>query len=59
MAVYIVKNAYFDTIKAIKIRRVLPVDLELRKLAWQLASTGNTSSGKELKIIHLWFTPKK
>ena len=29
MAVYIAKNAYFDTIKGIKIHRVLPVDLEL------------------------------
>ena len=29
MAVYIAKNAYFDTIKGIKINRVLPVNLEL------------------------------
>ena len=33
MTVYIAKNAYFDTIKRIKINRVLPVDLELRNLA--------------------------
>ena len=29
MALYIAKYAYFDTIKGIKIRRVLPVDLDL------------------------------
>ena len=32
MAVYITKNAYFDTIKRIEIYRVLPVDLELRNV---------------------------
>ena len=35
MAVYIAKNAYFDTIKGIKIHRVLPVEI------WQVASTGS------------------
>ena len=29
MAFYITKNAYFETIKGIKIHRILPVDLEL------------------------------
>ena len=29
MAVYIEENAYFETMKGIKIHRVLPVDLEL------------------------------
>ena len=29
MAVYIAENAYFDTIKGIKIYKVTPVDLEL------------------------------
>ena len=29
MAVYLTKNAYFDTIKGIQINEVLPVDLEL------------------------------
>lgn len=29
LAVYIAKNAYFDTIKRITINRVLSVDLEL------------------------------
>ena len=29
MAVYIAKNAYFDTMKENKINRVLPIDLEL------------------------------
>ena len=29
MIVYIAKNAHFDTIKGIKINRVLPVDLGL------------------------------
>ena len=32
MEVYIIKNAYFDTMKGIKTHRVLPVDLELLKL---------------------------
>ena len=31
MAVYIAKNAYFDTIKGIKIHRVLLVDLVQEK----------------------------
>ena len=29
MDVYIAKNVYFDTIKRIKINRLLPVDLQL------------------------------
>ena len=29
MAVYIAKNAYFDTIKELKFNRLLTVDLEL------------------------------
>ena len=33
MALYITKNAYFATIEGIKINRVLPVDLELKKMA--------------------------
>ena len=41
-AVYTAQNTYFDTIKGVKIHR-LPVDLEL----WQLASIGNSSSGKK------------
>ena len=32
MAVYIAKNAYLDTVKGIKVHRVLPVDLELLNL---------------------------
>ena len=32
MAVYIAKNAYFNTIKGMKINRVFPVGLELRNL---------------------------
>ena len=30
MAIYIAKNVYFDTIKGIKINRLLPVDLILK-----------------------------
>ena len=47
MAVYIAKSAYFDTVKSIKILRVLPVDLDE---IWQLPSTDSTSSGKNLKL---------
>ena len=36
--------AYFDTMKGIKINRLLPVKYEI----WQLASTGSTSSGKKI-----------
>ena len=35
VAVYIARNAYFDTIKGIKICRVLPVDFEF----WNLATS--------------------
>ena len=41
------KNAYFENIKRIKINRVLPVE------------TGNTSSGKNLKTLHLKLNHKK
>ena len=45
MAVYITKNTYFDTTKEIKINKVLPFAIS------------RTSSGKNLKTIHLWLKP--
>ena len=41
MAVYIAKTAYFDTIKEIKINKLLPVDQ-----LWNLAATGNIGSSR-------------
>ena len=53
MAIYTAKNAYFDTIKGIKIHTIctIPVDLELRNLA--------VIKQKNLKTIDLRLNPKK
>ena len=39
MAVYIAKHAYIDTIKGVKINRVLPVDLKNEKKMAKLSLT--------------------
>ena len=57
-AVYIAKNAYFDTIKGMKMKRVLPVNLELLNLAANIYRVVYEFR-KKPENIHLWLNPKK
>ena len=50
IAVCIAKNSYLNTIDSLESKLIGYIRLDFNDEIWQIASTGSTSSGKNLKL---------